>query len=685
MSHASVLVVEDNEDVKNIVVVYLKSKGFEVLVAEDGHTGLDMALRLKPDIILLDVLLPKLDGIETLQALRNSVNCKDIPVIMMSAVLQTRDIQAETAHLQVSSFLQKPFQITQLVTQIQDALDAHNRQPSSHPPHAYSTRFRTRAVTFAAGPPTVDAENTDRKIVCKHEPLPRKGRINRFPLPKVLHAIFKDCLTGRLRAFHDAVEKRVYFKNGYPIYAESSLPEETLGAYLVSTGNISQVQHETALQHLSAGDSQYGEVILKLEYVGPHELFGLLEAHLAQKIIGMFSWFDGYFLFEPGDDWKSNIVVARMKPGRIILDGILQKWSDKKIREIRIMRDTNVPFLLKGQPYSVGDLALSTSEARIWQLVKNNLTLSMILEQSNDSAEALRILFFFYIVGVIGFYVSADGSAIKVQGKSAKDSTHHIAKATQIDQDEETRRVMADYMKYRSVDYFELLGVRRDASIEEVNSAFQKRIAHYDPAKVSRKTSGLVYEKIEEMNILVHKAYATLVSNKDRNRYIASLEEHEDSLMLSSRTRTNRHSILNLGTKTKSDSELYYDKGFSFLREGKYIDALDSFEQAYKLFQKIKYQSYIFWTKYLLGQLSFEDTDKELKILFRGIQDEPLIPFLQGCLCLKEKKTKEAMMYFERVLTIDPQHIDALRQLRLIRMRSNSETPGLLDIFKFKK
>ena len=104
---ARVLVVEDNADVRQVVSIYLKSHGYQVEEARDGAEGLEKALA-RPDIVLLDVLLPRLDGIEMLRRLRAAPEGRGVPVVMMSAVLQTRDLKAETAKLEVSAFLNKP-------------------------------------------------------------------------------------------------------------------------------------------------------------------------------------------------------------------------------------------------------------------------------------------------------------------------------------------------------------------------------------------------------------------------------------------------------------------------------------------------------------------------------------------------------------------------------------------------
>ena len=129
-----ILVVEDNEDVRKIVTIYLGSNGYEVLEAADGLEGLKMAQEEIPDFILFDVLLPRLDGIEALKRLMKAPWGAGVPVIMMSAVLQSKDLMAETAKLNVSFYLQKPFQVRNLLEKIRQATKPTARvQPSAKP------------------------------------------------------------------------------------------------------------------------------------------------------------------------------------------------------------------------------------------------------------------------------------------------------------------------------------------------------------------------------------------------------------------------------------------------------------------------------------------------------------------------------------------------------------------------
>jgi CheY-like chemotaxis protein len=111
-----ILIIDDVEENADIVRMKLKHEGFETLVAADGETGIDLARREKPDLILCDIMLPKMDGWEVLKALRRDAATAAIPVIFMTAYAsiqysgERRRAQEEGA----VDYLKKPFDLSEM-------------------------------------------------------------------------------------------------------------------------------------------------------------------------------------------------------------------------------------------------------------------------------------------------------------------------------------------------------------------------------------------------------------------------------------------------------------------------------------------------------------------------------------------------------------------------------------------
>ncbi len=101
-----ILFIEDEKRLQEALGVKLKAEGYEVLSAMDGKSGLEMAEKEKPDLILLDLILPKMDGFQVLEAIKAKPSISAIPIIILSNLESGKDIERCLA-LGVRSYLAK--------------------------------------------------------------------------------------------------------------------------------------------------------------------------------------------------------------------------------------------------------------------------------------------------------------------------------------------------------------------------------------------------------------------------------------------------------------------------------------------------------------------------------------------------------------------------------------------------
>jgi DNA-binding response OmpR family regulator len=116
-----VLVVDDDADIRELVAFKLEQAGFEVTAAADGQLGLDAALRGRPDLVLLDLMLPKLSGLEVCRRLREDPATAATPVILLTAKAQEADVQRAFS-AGADDYVVKPFSPRELVTKVQAVL-----------------------------------------------------------------------------------------------------------------------------------------------------------------------------------------------------------------------------------------------------------------------------------------------------------------------------------------------------------------------------------------------------------------------------------------------------------------------------------------------------------------------------------------------------------------------------------
>lgn len=113
----TVLVIDDNHDILNLLLKLLKMAGFKVLIAQEGEEGIKVAKRALPDLILLDLIMPGMDGLEVCQHLKSQPDTQEIPIILMTALTETVN-KVKGLELGAVDYITKPFQHQELLARI---------------------------------------------------------------------------------------------------------------------------------------------------------------------------------------------------------------------------------------------------------------------------------------------------------------------------------------------------------------------------------------------------------------------------------------------------------------------------------------------------------------------------------------------------------------------------------------
>ena len=153
MAGKRVLVVDDDAKTVEVVRLYLKHDGYRVLAAYDGNEALRLARESHPDLIVLDIMLPGLDGMEICRALRTE---SDVPIIMLTARTEEED-KLKGLDLGADDYIVKPFSTRELAARIRAVLrrlpeDAHLRGPEEIAQGQLTVNFVTHQVSLADKP-----------------------------------------------------------------------------------------------------------------------------------------------------------------------------------------------------------------------------------------------------------------------------------------------------------------------------------------------------------------------------------------------------------------------------------------------------------------------------------------------------------------------------------------------------
>jgi two-component system KDP operon response regulator KdpE len=129
MAEERILIVDDDEDILLIVQTILANAGYSVLLARNGREGVDLALETRPDLVLLDVMMPELSGWEVCTTLKNAPETRLTPIAMMTVKSEIRDL---ITGMQVGAddYLTKPFSVDELLARVRVVL-RHAARPAT--------------------------------------------------------------------------------------------------------------------------------------------------------------------------------------------------------------------------------------------------------------------------------------------------------------------------------------------------------------------------------------------------------------------------------------------------------------------------------------------------------------------------------------------------------------------------
>jgi class 3 adenylate cyclase len=220
-----ILVVDDNRTNIKIVQTRLASEGYDIVTAADGEAALEAAHAQQPDLILLDIMMPKLDGIEVCRRLRADPQFPFTPIILVTAMADTKDVIAGL-DAGGDEYLTKPIDHGALVARVRSML----RIKALH----------DRVEKLAAEVSQWNA-SLEQRVAAQVAELERIGKLRRFFSPQLAEAILSGGADDPLKSHRREITVVFCDLRGFTAFAELSEPEEVMGVlreYHAATGEL---------------------------------------------------------------------------------------------------------------------------------------------------------------------------------------------------------------------------------------------------------------------------------------------------------------------------------------------------------------------------------------------------------------------------------------------------------------
>ena len=148
------LVIEDDKNIAELLRLYLEKDGFEVIIAGDGGKGLQLATDEHPDVVLLDIMLPVMDGWQVCREIRTS---SDVPIIMLTAKGETYD-KVSGLEMGADDYVTKPFEVKELIARIHAVM---RRREGGDSPAAKRLEYDKLIINLDSYELIVDGKNVD--------------------------------------------------------------------------------------------------------------------------------------------------------------------------------------------------------------------------------------------------------------------------------------------------------------------------------------------------------------------------------------------------------------------------------------------------------------------------------------------------------------------------------------------
>ena len=595
-----ILIVEDDRPLARSLARLIEAKGYLTRQAHDGHAALSEVSKAKPDLILLDMLIPKKDGHSILADLSASERTSDIPIIAMSGIFRGRNHARDTTRAGAAAFLEKPFPESELVSHVRRLIGSGEDLEA-----AAGSRF--------------DLEET--------------------PAAKLIWELMRDKFSGAIHFEHEKRRKSLLFDEGNPRSIRSNLAKETLGRRLFNSGRIGETTYSQVRLRAKETGQRQGGLLVEMGAITADQLEEAIKEQASQKLLELFSWRKGEaWLQEDVRSITMSTELGHWRPRQVIMQGAYNVHPVV----LRELLEPYVELRAEREPSGAGSIGVPAAAALLKDLDEESTVGDVI----DDYAPELYAL---WLIGAVRFTDPETGEVVSVNRADPEDAEETLEAELERRQREQAGQ-----------DHFAILGVLREAPVDEVRKAFVLLAKRFHPDKLSDVDAGL-RDLAASVFARISQAHEILTNPDSRRKYLKSLQK----------AGSGGSGMPNLSRIASAETQ--FKKAEDLVRERDYAGALEALRWAIELDpEEGDFHALTGWATFLGAPDDAEMKEEALLHMKRSTSLAPNSPtgyYYQGQLHKACDEPALAEKMFRKVLEVRPGHVEAGRELRLIEMR----------------
>jgi len=417
-----VLLVDDSPTVRRLGELILSQHGYSVFTAEDGERGLEMVEKVRPSVILVDFIMPNMNGHTFCRKVREDEKMKDVPLILISSKGESVGETFEK-EFGVLYYFSKPFEPDDLINKLEEVLkDVVIEEPDAEGPSTSADVMASVASMhemfdkllrqyfqkdFPLLMRNVMTDMLTEAGVLKKGGVVFSGDLTEVPLPDVINFVYNSRLSGRLTIFSAEIFGEIFLEEGMFVFASCSKKgaKQPFLTDIMRKQKLLDANDETIQQVVTEARERtmpIGRMLVEKGLVNDEQLMEALRLHAQDAFGSILSAKSGNFFLER-DDLPTNLqdMKVRVPLINVLMEG-LSHLDERQLAATEFKDESMVLVRLITNEDALDTVQLKSRELDIFAMIDGRKPLSEIIAASQlDPLETKRICYALRKVGLL--------------------------------------------------------------------------------------------------------------------------------------------------------------------------------------------------------------------------------------------------------------------------------------------